>query len=92
MMNDANFDTAILDIKMPDMDGLELAEQIRRRDEHLPIIFMTGFPSVDSAIAALRRRAEDYFVKPFNVKHMHKAVEAAIARSAGGAESEGTVS
>lgn len=76
-----SFDTAILDIKMPDMDGLELAEAIRSRNDTLPIIFMTGFPSLDTAITAIRRHADDYFVKPFNVKHMHKSVEGAIARA-----------
>jgi len=77
-----HFDTIILDLKMPDMDGLELAARIRATDQDVPIIIMTGYPSLDSAIEALRRRADDYFVKPFNLKQMSKAVEAALARTA----------
>ena len=64
-----------------DMDGLDLATRIRERDHDVPIIFMTGFPSVDSAVAALRQKADDYFVKPFNLKQMSRAVDAALARS-----------
>lgn len=82
-MKNGKFDTVILDLKMPDMDGLELTDRIRSQDENVPIIIMTGFPSMDSAIEAIRRRAQDYFIKPFNLKHMRKSIEAAIARSAG---------
>lgn len=76
------FDTVIIDLKMPDMDGLELASRIRANDQEIPIIIMTGYPSMDSAIEALRRRADDYFVKPFNLKQMSKAVASALARTA----------
>ena len=84
LLAESRFDTAILDLRMPDIDGLELADRMHDRDSELPIIFMTGFPSMESAIEAIRRHAEDYFVKPFNLKHMRKAVEAAIARSSAG--------
>lgn len=82
-MDNGKFDTVILDLKMPDMDGLELTDRIRSQDENVPIIIMTGFPSMESAIEAIRHRAQDYFIKPFNLKHMRKSVESAIARSAG---------
>ncbi|MEW5700994.1 MAG: response regulator [Candidatus Zixiibacteriota bacterium] len=75
-----HFDTVILDLKMPDMDGLELAARLRERDREVPIIIMTGYPSFDSAVEALRQRADDYFVKPFNLKQMSRAVEAAVSR------------
>ena len=76
------FDTVILDLKMPDIDGLELAKRIRANDAEVPIIIMTGYPSLESAIEAVRRRADDYFIKPFNLKQMGRAVEAAVARAA----------
>ncbi|HEX9751382.1 MAG TPA: response regulator [candidate division Zixibacteria bacterium] len=80
LMNKSSFDSAILDIRMPDIDGLELADRMRAADADLPIIFMTGFPSVETAVAAIRKHADDYFIKPFNVKHLHKSVENAMAR------------
>jgi DNA-binding NtrC family response regulator len=81
LLEESHFDTVIIDLKMPDMDGIELADRIRAQDEDLPLIFMTGFPSMESAIEALRRHAQDYFIKPFNLKHMRRSVEAAIARA-----------
>ncbi len=80
-MEETRFDTIILDLKMPDMDGLELASRIRASGEQVPIIFMTGYPSMDSAIEAVRRQAADYFIKPFNLKQMNKAVENALIRA-----------
>jgi DNA-binding response OmpR family regulator len=76
------FDTVILDLKIPDIDGLELAERIRAESADLPIILITGYPSLESAIEALRRRIDDYFVKPVNLSHLRRAVETAVARHA----------
>lgn len=73
-----HFDTVILDLKMPDMDGLELAAVVREQQPEAPIIIITGYPSVDSAVESLRRRYFDYFVKPFNMKKLEMAVRAAI--------------
>lgn len=80
-LEESRFDTIILDLKMPDMDGLDLAGKIRSADEKVPIIFMTGYPSMESAIEAVRKRADDYFIKPFNLKQMNKAVESALTRA-----------
>ncbi|MEW5876083.1 MAG: response regulator [Candidatus Zixiibacteriota bacterium] len=84
LVSEGRFDTAILDLKMPDMDGLELAEELRRHNAGLPIIMITGYPSVESAIGALRHRFEDYFIKPVNLAHLRRAVESALARRADG--------
>ena len=80
-MEDLRFDGIILDLKMPDMDGLELATRIRSTDDKIPIIVMTGYPSMDSAIECLRRHADDYFIKPFNLKQMSRALESALSRT-----------
>lgn len=80
LLEKSRFDTVILDLKMPDIDGLELAERIRSGDKDLPIILITGHPSLESAIEALRRRVDDYFVKPVNLTHLRRAVDAAVAR------------
>ncbi len=80
-LEDSHFDTIILDLKMPDMDGLELATKIRASDVNVPIIVMTGYPSMETAIEALRKRADDYFIKPFNLRQMNRAVESALTRA-----------
>jgi DNA-binding response OmpR family regulator len=61
-----NFDLAVLDIKMPDMDGLSLLAEIRKTHPQLPVFILTGFAGVDSAVEAIRLHARDYFIKPID--------------------------
>ncbi len=61
-----HFDIALLDIKMPGMDGLELQARLAAADPDLTIILMTAFASVESAIRAMKAGAYDYIVKPFH--------------------------
>jgi DNA-binding response OmpR family regulator len=74
------FDLALIDIKMPDIDGIALARKIRNLSPTLPIIFMTAFPSVESAVEALHLKAEDYYIKPFNINKLYKAIEDLVER------------
>jgi len=74
---DHDFDVVLTDIRMPGMDGLELIDKIRQADAGLPVIVMTGFPSLDSAIEALRKRVYDYIIKPFNINRLCAVVEEA---------------
>jgi DNA-binding NtrC family response regulator len=73
-----SFDVVLSDIKMPAMDGLALTEELRRNHPELPVVLMTGYPSVDSAVAALRSRAYDYVIKPFNIHQLYKTIESAL--------------
>lgn len=58
------------DINMPEMDGLELAEYIRNMDNTLPVVVMTGFPSLENTIRTLKNGVVDYLVKPVNLEQM----------------------
>jgi two-component system NtrC family response regulator len=58
-------DLVVTDIRMPEMDGLELLERLKAIDPDVLVIIMTAFSSVESAVAALRAGAHDYIVKPF---------------------------
>ncbi len=73
-----DFDLVLTDIKMPQMDGLDLASQLRQANPDLPVVLMTGFPSVDTAVAALREKVDDYIIKPFNINQLYKLVEAKV--------------
>ena len=75
--NDEDYDVVLTDIKMPGMDGLELVEHIRGTRGDIPVIIMTGFPSMESAIEALRKRVYDYVIKPFNINRLSALVDAA---------------
>src|SRR3982075_4101149 len=58
------FDAAITDIRMPDMSGLDLLREIKRHDESIEVIVMTGYPTIASAVEALKEGAYDYLSKP----------------------------
>lgn len=55
------------DINMPGMDGLELAEKIREKDSTLPVVIMTGYPSLENSIQTLKNGVVDYLIKPVNL-------------------------
>src|SRR5881397_2220374 len=58
------FDAVITDIRMPDMNGLELLKEIKRHDESVEVVVMTGYPTIASAVEALKVGAFDYLSKP----------------------------
>jgi DNA-binding NtrC family response regulator len=73
-LKNQRFDVVLTDLKMPDMNGLELTEKIRSLYGDLPVIIMTGYPSLDSAVAAIRHKVDDYVIKPFNVNQLFKTI------------------
>src|SRR6266436_870343 len=58
------YDAAITDIRMPEMSGLDLLREIKRHDESIEVIVMTGYPTIASAVEALKEGAYDYLSKP----------------------------
>ena len=62
------------DINMPEMDGLALAEHIHQTDNTIPVIVMTGYPSLDNTIATLKNGVVDFLIKPVNLEQMELAV------------------
>ncbi len=64
------FDVALLDIRMPGMDGLELLKQIKRHESFIEVVLMTGYPTVGTAVQALKEGASDYLIKPFDLDEL----------------------
>jgi DNA-binding NtrC family response regulator len=64
------FDGIISDIKMPEIDGFDFLKQVRQLYPRVPVIFITAYGSIESAITALRDRASDYILKPFSIEEM----------------------
>jgi DNA-binding NtrC family response regulator len=58
------FEAALTDVRMPDMSGLELLKEIKKRDESIEVVMMTGYPTISSAVEALKEGAYDYLSKP----------------------------
>ncbi|RZJ56167.1 MAG: response regulator transcription factor [Flavobacterium sp.] len=75
------FDICILDIMMPKMDGFELAEEIRKIDLDVPIIFLSAKTLKEDRIKGLRLGADDYLVKPFSIEELLLKIEIFLKRS-----------
>lgn len=71
---DSDFAAILLDIKMPEMDGIEFLEQLRAKKPSVPVILMTGYPSIPNAISAVRLGAAGYITKPFTPEEISQAV------------------
>jgi len=72
------WDLALIDIKMPGMDGLELHRKIREVDPNILVIIMTGYASVETAVQALKEGAYDYVMKPFDPDNLAHGVAKAL--------------
>src|ERR1041385_6455143 len=78
IVQQAEFDIALLDIKMPGMDGMELQSRLREADADLTVIIMTGYASVETAVTALKHGAYDYITKPVDPDELSHLVANAV--------------
>ncbi len=75
MIEQENPDLVISDIMMPDMSGIDLLVETKKRHESMHFVVMTAFASVDSAVDALKRGADDYITKPFKVDEIKHVIK-----------------
>ena len=75
---DREWDLALLDIKMPGMDGIELQRRLKESDPDMILIIMTGYATVETAIQALKHGAYDYLTKPVDPDELSHLVEKAL--------------
>lgn len=73
-------DLVIIDLKMQGMDGLEVSKEIKQLNPKTPIMILTGYGSMETAIEALRLDLEDYILKPINRDDLHKKVAQCFER------------
>ncbi|MEO7522960.1 MAG: response regulator transcription factor [Ferruginibacter sp.] len=76
-----SYDICILDVMLPGMDGFELATEIRKQNQHIPIIFLSAKTLKEDRIKGLRLGADDYLVKPFSIEELVLKIEVFITRS-----------
>jgi DNA-binding NtrC family response regulator len=74
------FDAALTDIRMPDMSGLELLKQIKAQDESIEVVVMTGYPTIASAVEALKEGAFDYLSKPLILDELRHLMQRLMER------------
>jgi DNA-binding NtrC family response regulator len=72
-------DLVLTDLRMPELDGLTLIQHVKSVQADLPVIVLTGYASIDSAVEAMRRGATDYLSKPFASEELLLRIERALA-------------
>lgn len=78
LIHDQPADIVLVDLKMPGMDGIETLKQIKKMAPDTLAIIMTGYPTIESSIQALRQGACDYVVKPFKLNELNSSIEKAL--------------
>ncbi len=81
LFNENKYDCCILDVMLPRMDGYELAMKIRRKNEEIPIIFLTAKSRREDKIHGLRIGADDYITKPFSIEELVLKIEIFLRRT-----------
>ena len=74
------FDVVILDVRMPEMSGVEALKKIKEIDPYLEVIIMTGYASVDTAREIMSTGAFDYLLKPYSIDTLLEKIDAAFDR------------
>jgi DNA-binding response OmpR family regulator len=76
-----SFDLCVLDIMMPEMDGLTLAREIRKQNPEMPVIFLTAKNQQEDILEGFRSGADDYITKPFSMEELILRIEAILRRT-----------
>jgi len=73
-LKEEKFDVVITDLKMKDMDGMEVLKAIKKESPVTKVIMITAFASLDAAVEAFRRNADDFFAKPAKIADLKACV------------------
>ncbi|MBD3404542.1 MAG: PAS domain S-box protein [Candidatus Lokiarchaeota archaeon] len=80
LIEDEKFDLAMIDLRLPDMDGTEVLRSITQIDSNLDIIMMTGYASIESVVHAMNLGATGYIIKPVSMEEVLRTVSSAIQK------------
>jgi two-component system, OmpR family, response regulator MprA len=81
-------DAVVLDVLMPDVDGLEVCRRLRAADDHTPVLMLTARDAVGDRVAGLDAGADDYLVQPFALEELHARLRALLRRAGGGTDAD----
>jgi response regulator RpfG family c-di-GMP phosphodiesterase len=72
------YDMVLTDLRMPKLSGMDFLKEIKRMDPSLPVVIITGYPTMDTAISAMREGASDFITKPFKIDTVSSVTERLI--------------
>ncbi|MFQ5863265.1 MAG: sigma-54-dependent transcriptional regulator [Candidatus Brocadiales bacterium] len=75
LMDTQHFDIVLADMKLPRLGALSLIDEIKKKDDDIPIVVMTAYGSVENAVAAIKRGAEEYLTKPLNMNELKEKLK-----------------
>ena len=79
-IKDAEFDLIISDLKLPGISGMDVLKAIKQYDKNIFFIIITAYGTVDNAVSAMKKGAEDYILKPFDMEEMRLVVKKTIEK------------
>jgi len=81
LYHEQHFDLLILDVMLPEMDGFQICEQVRLTNTEIPVIFLTAKDTPTDRVQGLKKGADDYLTKPFNLEELLLRVKNLIKRT-----------
>ena len=81
VFHEQHFDLVILDVMLPEIDGFQICDQIRVINAEIPVLFLTAKDSPKDRVTGLKRGADDYLTKPFNIEELQLRISNLIKRS-----------
>jgi len=73
-------DVVVSDLVMPEMDGMELLKRVKSRRSDIPFVMITGHPTIETAVEAIKKGAYDYLTKPFQVEEVQIKIDRALEK------------
>ena len=81
-VNTTNFDLIITDLRLPDADGIALLSEFKKTHPTVPVVLMTSYSDVNTAVKAIKNGASDYISKPFNPEEVLLVIKNALLKTA----------
>jgi putative PEP-CTERM system response regulator len=78
LVNNKSYDVVLTDLRMPDIDGLEVLSKVKEVDEETSVIIMTAYGTIEDAVKAMKQGAYDFITKPFDTEHLCVLVNRAL--------------
>lgn len=81
IVDNSKLQVALVDLRMPEVDGMQVVSELKRKKPEVPVIIMTAFPSMDSTLEAIQKGVFNYIIKPFKMTELAETVKSAVSEA-----------